>query len=253
VNLAISDIISFVFLPLMLIQSYVPLNEGHLADFLCKFLISFHVPATATFVSILTLTVLSVERYHAVVKPMNIRIRLRRDTVRYAVVVIWLSGTLLTVPLYVFAVYNEDLLICVSHVLQNGTTFNIYKISLMVIIVFIPFFIISFCYFQIVRELYLKNKVGPQNIAAQEEALNKRKLVKLSLSITLVFALFFFPLFVALIFKVIDKKGFTFDQYYQISAVLFFSEAGVNPFVYTFRSKNFRQAFKNILKRPFAA
>lgn len=250
VNLAISDIVSFLFLPLILVQSYAPLEANHFADFLCKFFISFHVPGTANVVAILTVTLMSVERYHALVKPMKIRKRLRKDTVGYAIAALWISGLLLTLPYYIFGNYDKDHLYCVFG--TQGTGLVIYEIFMLAIIVFIPFFITSFCYFQIICELYIKKKVEPQNVqAAAEDSRAKRKLVKLSLSITLVFGLFMFPLFIALILKSIDRNRF--NQYFQIAAVFFFSEAAVNPLIYTFQSTNFRQAFKEILKHPCSA
>ncbi|XP_031549127.1 somatostatin receptor type 5-like [Actinia tenebrosa] len=250
VNLAISDIVSFLFLPLMLVQS-TPLNPDHFADFLCKFLISFHIPATANVVAILTVTLMSIERYHALVKPMKIRKRLQKDTIGHAVTGLWISGLLLTLPYYIFGQYDEDYLCCVVGKRTKG--FIIYELIFLAVIVFVPFFITSFCYFQIVRELYFKNKVRPQNVpsAAEEDARDKRKLVKLSLSIISVFGLFMFPLFITLILKSIDDD--TFKRYFQIAAAFFFVEAAVNPFIYTFQSTNFRQAFKEILKHPFCA
>lgn len=246
VNLAISDILSFLFLPLMLVQSWASLEPGHFADFLCKILISFHIPATANVVAIFTVTLISIERYHALAKPMKIKKRLRKDTVGYAVASLWILGILFILPYYIFGRFDVNLKSCVAVSQIKG--FDIYQIVATAGIVFIPFFTTSFCYFQIVRELYFKKKVEPGNVQSADDARDKRKLVKLSLSITLAFGVFMCPVFIALILKSID--GNTFEQYFKITAVVFFSEAAVNPIIYTFQSTNFRQAFKEILKHP---
>jgi ABC-type polysaccharide transport system permease subunit len=123
----------------------------------------------------------------------------------------------------------------------------IYVLHLAIICIYIPFFIISFCYFQIVRELYFKNKVGPQNIAAQEEALEKRKLVKLSLSITATFVVCFFPVTVALILESFDPKDIG-KKYVRYTSVVYFLEAFINPLLYAYQSTNVRQAFKAMLR-----
>jgi hypothetical protein len=206
---------------------------------------SYHVPVTASFVSILTLTVLSVERYHAVVKPMRTGIRLREDTVKHAIIAVWFCSIALTFPYYVYSYYDTDR--CIFAVSLHKVLISIYfLIAMAIFLFFIPFFIITFCYFQIVRELYFKTKVGPQNIAAQEEARSKRKLVKLSLSITIAFVVCFFPMFITLILSAYDKETFPVKAY-QVASIFYFLGSAINPLLYAFQSTNFRQVFKEML------
>lgn len=245
VNRAISDVLSLVFLPLMVIQTYVRFEEGILADFMCKFIMSFHVPITASFVSTITLVVLSVERYHAIVKPMKTGFRLREDTMKYAYTAVWISATVLTLPIYIYGYYDRKRCHFLASI--SKTAESVYKLLVMTTIVFIPFCIISFCYFQIVRELYFKKKVGPQNLAAQEETRNKRKLVQVSITVTVVFMVCYFPLASTLFLSVHDVHGFDMSIYQKTSTV-YFMESIFNPILYIFQSTNFRNAFKEILR-----
>ncbi|XP_031565294.1 allatostatin-A receptor-like [Actinia tenebrosa] len=245
VNLAVADIVNAIFLPFMLIQRYVRFEKGILADFLCKFFIYYHVPVTASIVSTLTLVVLSVERYHAIVKPMRtVGIRLRKDTVKYAIVAVWISAIILTLPLYISGYYDTTTKICLHN--SDKTFQQVFVYSFNFIVTFLPFIIITFCYFQIVRELYFKNKVAPQNIAAQQDALNKRKIVKLSISVTTAFVLCFFPLAITISLTTLDSSRFP-RKYSQTASVLYFAQTIINPFLYAFQSTNFRRAFKLIL------
>ena len=180
VNIATADVICLVFLPFMMIEKHLS-YQGLLSDIICKFIVSFHVPLTASFASILTLVVLSVERYHAIVKPMNTGIRLREDTVKYAIISVWITAILATLPTYIFSFYHNTER-C-EYNLQNEYQ-KIYLTILLFLVVFFPFIIISFCYFQIVREMYFKNKVAPQNVPSADDVHTKRKLVKFFLSIT---------------------------------------------------------------------
>ncbi|XP_031574909.1 somatostatin receptor type 5-like [Actinia tenebrosa] len=241
-NIAAADIICLVFLPLTLVEKYLSF-QGLFSDVLCKFFVSFHVPLTASFASILTLVVLSVERYHAVVKPLNAGKRLREGTVKYAIIAVWITAILLTLPTYIYSVYQNTSKCDYS--LQEKYQ-KIYVSILMSLAVFIPFIVIIFCYFRIIRELYFKNKVEPQNVAAEEDARAKRKLVKFSLSLTSAFILCFFPLTITVI---LDKLygGFA-TKIYNYTGFIFVLQSVLNPFLYTFQSTNFRQAFKEMLK-----
>lgn len=241
-NLAVSDLTTQIFATLMFIPEFTTLKEGFSSDFLCISFISSNIPFTTTFVSILTLTVLAVERYHAIVKPLYSGIRLQEDTVKYACLGVWLAGFTLALPFYIFSRYDKELGKCLY---KGFLGFTSYKPFLAVMMVFLPFAIISFCYGQILRELYFKNKVEPaQNgIALQQETREKRKLFKLSLTITGVFVLFSFPLAICTGFS--GNTGI--NSCTNLARIVFFSQAGFNPLIYSFQSSNFRQAFKEIL------
>ena len=249
VNVALADMISLVFLPLMLVGMYERLQEGASADFLCKFLISVHIPITASYAAIFSLVVLSVERYHAIVKPMKTRFRLRKDTVKYAIIGVWTSAIVMTLPMYIFGKYKRfgKKMLCEYDVTEDDLV--LYSFHLVTIVIVIPFIVISFCYFEIVRELYFKTKVVPQNATtAAEDTHAKRKLVKLSLSITLALLVCFFPMGVSLCLKAYDKEKYERKYIKDFSSLLYVLEMVLNPFLYAFQSTNFRQAFKKILK-----
>ncbi|XP_031565296.1 somatostatin receptor type 5-like [Actinia tenebrosa] len=248
VNLAVSDILNLVFLPFMLLQLYAIFEGGPFADFLCKFIMSFNVPLTASCVSILTLIVLSVERYHAIVKPMKEGMRLREETVKYAIITVWLSGIALSLPFYIFGHYDTTKHRCKLVEAVYKYTSSIYFISIgLLILIFVPFLIISFCYFQIVRELYFKSKVEPQNVAAQEDARTKRKLVKVSLTVTLAYVICFFPTAITLCLGAYDRAKYG-SRGFQMASLMYFLESALNPLFYACQSTNFRQAFKEVMK-----
>lgn len=249
VNLAVSDILNLAFLPFMLLPSHVFFDEGPLADFLCKFLMSFHVPLTASCVSILTLIVLSVERYHAIVKPMKTGMRLREDTVKYAIIAVWLTGLTLSLPFYIFGYYNTEKRRCkLAETLYKYTSSLVFLSVGLLILIFVPFLIISFCYFEIVRELYFKNsRVQPQNVAVEEDARSKKKLVKVSLTVTLAYVICFFPTAITLCLGTYDRVKYG-SRGFQIASLMYFLESALNPLFYACQSTNFRQAFKDIMK-----
>ena len=60
------------------------LPDGLVRTILCNFLVGFNAPFPVIVASVFTLTVLAVERYNAVVKPLQV-LQLSRKTVRYAI------------------------------------------------------------------------------------------------------------------------------------------------------------------------
>jgi hypothetical protein len=178
---------------------------------------------------------------------MNTGVRLRENTVKYANIGVWLTGAILILPFNVSGQYEAASRSCKHEFDSNqNKAHKVYKVFLTVIVVFIPFFVICFCYSQILRELYFKNKTGPQNVVAQEEASEKCKLFKLSVTVTFVFVIFLFPLAINIGMKFFDNREYSY--YSKFALMAFFLHSGINPLVYAFRSTNFRQAFKEILR-----
>lgn len=244
-NLAISDIISFLFLPLQLVQQYVQLDEGPLADFLCKFFISWHVSVTASYASIFTLLVLAVERYNAIVKPMRSTKRLGDDTIGYAILCVWIAAFALSSPFYILGCYDKKAGCNFEKTFVSDSSFKLYFVGACGVFIIVgPFIVISYCYVQIAREFCKSNNVSPQNIIAAHETSQKRKLVKIALLVTVVYMLCFFP---AIITYILTRRGLP-SSYFKAAMGLYFMGPVFNPLLYSFQSSNFRQAFKEILK-----
>lgn len=251
VNLAISDIIVLVGVHLCLIERYVQFENGAFADFLCKFLISFNVPATGSIASIFTLTILAVERYHAIVKPMRTGMRLREETVKYTIIGVWFTAMVITLPMYILSSYDKKFSLCRFNIKKMQTPDKVYRVVGMIIIILIPLITIVFCYFEIIRELYFKNSVSPQNVAVSEEVKNKRKLIKVAIYVTASFLMCYLPPSIITFITASSHTGInTNSQMAGFAWVLYFLEAVFNPLIYSFQSSNFREAFKEILRLP---
>ena len=90
-NLAVTDVISILLMwPLFFI-----LNISGFEKFSCKVLSITHLPILA---SSFTLTVLAVERYHALLKPFRTGLRLKEDNIKKAIAVIWISSFAICFP-----------------------------------------------------------------------------------------------------------------------------------------------------------
>jgi hypothetical protein len=91
---------------------------------------------------------------------------------------------------------------------------------------------------------FKKNQLHPANQSAAERLLNQRKrhVVKLSLTVTLVFAVFLFPHAITLLLKYFNKNAY--QIYYQIGAIFFPQKPEAIHFFMLFKAQIFGRHLK---------
>ena len=251
VNVACADITTLLFTAMLnlIMRKNKSVTSKALASFLCKFIYSNTVAIITLLVTALTLTVLAIERYHALVKPLILSRRLTINKMASVIIGIWLAAIVMVTPLFATLDYDLDRRSC-SHG-DADYEMMIYIDCLIVILTFVPFAVIAFCYIQIIYGMYFKNTIcGSKSERSDtlEEAREKRKLVTLLILLTLVFFLAFVPYGALLIMQVTNvKRAPTYLRYG--SQYLTLLNCSVNPFIYGFQSSNYRLAFKFLLKK----
>ena len=251
VSVACADVATLSFtgmLNLIMMKTW-PVTSKALLSFLCKFIYTNTVAIITLLVTALTLTVLAIERYHALVRPLIISRRLTINKMVYVITGIWLAAIVMVTPLFATLDYDQDKRIC-SHG-NAGYEMMIYTDCLIVILTFVPFAVIAFCYTQIIYGMYFKNTIcgtKSERSDTREEAREKKKLVTLLILLTTVFFLAFVPYGALLIMQVSDVKHTpTYLRYG--SQYLTLLNCSVNPLIYGFQSSNYRLAFKFLLKK----
>ena len=251
VNVAFADITTLLFTAMLnlIMRKNRSVSSKALESFLCKFIYSNTVAIITLLVTALTLTVMAIERYHALVKPMILSRRLTINKVPYVITGIWLAAIVMVAPLFVTLDYDSNRRSC-SHG-DADYEMMIYIDCLIVILTFVPFTLIAFCYTQIIYGMYFKNTICSSKSERRDtpqEAKEKRKLVSLLILLTLVFFLSFVPYGALLIMQVSNIHHVpTFLRYG--SKYLTLLNCSVNPFIYGFQSSNYRLAFKFLFKK----
>ena len=245
VNLAIADLLILVLcLPGRLLPYVAHSSSRILGSFLCKFITRHHIAGIGMIVSGLTLVLISVERYKALVRAMNAPSwRLNKENVIYAIAAIWIFATVYVIPLFVVTSYDENQKRCATYWpvhLTNGKPYWI----LLSVIVMLGFLIMFACYFSIIKGLYFTNTICNSNAQAggQEDAVVKRRIVKTLLTVTVVFVVCFLPYAVATATDISPDSVF-----YSVSYLLVYCSSSLNPFTYAIGSENYRIAFKEVL------
>lgn len=252
VNVACADITTLVFTAILFIimQRKGPVYSRAFASFLCKFIYTNTISIITLLVTALTLTVLALERYNALVKPMLISRRLTINKIAYVIIGIWLVAIAMMIPLFATLDYDLNSRSC-SH---GDAEFEmmIYIDCLIVILTLVPFSLIAFCYTQIIYGMYFKKAACRRKIErghVQEEMIEKRRLVTLLILLTVIFFIAFIPYGVLLILKV-SKVSHTHVLHLQSgSQYLTLLNCAVNPLIYAFQSSSYRRAFTLIIKK----
>lgn len=242
-NLAAADVTSLLFCSFTLVPLFKVLPDGVVGTVLCMLFVGFNVPVTATVVSVFTLTILAIERYNAVVRPLQ-KVQLTRETVRYAIIGTWMASVALNTPLFVYTNYKFKTAACRQTYSEHAELTHI--IFYIIFVFTFPFIVISFCYSKLVKALYHRSVVTPNsNIPEKELMRQRRQLLKMSLTVTLVFGACVLPASIVIALRYFRLVSQTVRAF---GLLLLFISSVVNPFIYAFHSLNYRCAFKALLK-----
>ena len=246
-NLAVSDAITIIIIPM-----YFPYNGDlgpslkNFTKFSCKFSV---IGAISIISSTLTLTVIAVERYHAILKPFSSNLRLNEENIRKAIILIWIISIVVGFPQFFLNVYNDEKTYCDR---PFGSRLNlarkIYLITYLILTTYIPIVVFLFCYGSLVNGLYFSNEICAES--TNEDNSEKKKLLITFILATSGFILGYgpFTVFHTMIFfgKKIDPS--LFKKLQVVNLFLFLISLCLNPVLYAFRSSSFKEGFKRIFQ-----
>jgi len=237
-NLAASDLMANVLAYTVGTARAFPMPLRTLGLFLCK--INSYYPA-ASFCSILTLTVIALERYNGIVKPLSNGLKFRKRTLRYFIIAIWILSIAAVTPLVYFDEYSSEQLCVRTWSVHWNFTFWTCAI---VLAIALPVMVIIYCYFHIIRTLYFGPKIIPMNIPNEVDAQEKKKVIKLSIIVTSIIIIAFTPFSIV---RQLEIHGPVPNEVTVLALSLILLSSVLNPFIYAFQSTNYRQAFKETI------
>lgn len=234
-NLAASDLMANVLAYTVAAARAIPIPVTAFGKFLCK--INSFYPALSL-CSILTLTVIALERYNAIVKPLSTGLKFEKRTLRYFITVIWILSLVAATPLVHYSKYNSDYR---CERTWSTTARFIFWTSSFIVVIGIPLIIIIYCYCRIIRTLYFQHQIVPMNIPREVDAREKKKVVKLSIVVTSVFIFSFIPFAIV---RELEIRGPVPNMVSVFGLCSVLLSSVLNPFIYAYQSTNYRQAFK---------
>ena len=235
VNLSISDLlVGLVCLPTTFLYYLLP-GPWVFGLFLCKLFPTLQIMVVSA--SISTLTVITFERFLAIVHPLKPRSTAK--SVRIKLVAIWIWSFIIALPSFIaYKVDNQQ-------VCQEIGIAHWYTIALFLVNYAVPLSFIFVTYIRITCELRMQNSVRSSRDVAVH-----RKFLKLTVVLVVSFALCFLPSNV--VFFIIGYSDFEIDhltisvllQYFHI---LIWFNSCLNPFIYGSVDKYFKRGFKKAL------
>lgn len=244
-NLALADLLSVIWFPLK-ISYHLHGNNWVYGEALCKVLIGFFYGNM--YRSILFMTCLSVQRYWVIVNPMG-HPRKKANIAVGVSLAIWLLIFLVTIPLYVMkqTIYIPALNITTCHdVLPEevlvGDMFN-YFLSLAIGVFLFPALLTASAYVLMIKTL--------RSSAMDEHSEKKRqRAIRLIITVLAMYFICFAPsnlLLVVHYFLIKTQRQSHVYALYLVALCLSTLNSCIDPFVYYFVSKDFRDHARNAL------
>ncbi|KAM4689850.1 LOW QUALITY PROTEIN: prolactin-releasing peptide receptor-like [Rhinophrynus dorsalis] len=258
-NLAFSDMLMCATcVPLTLAYAFEPRGWvfGH---FMCYFV--YLMQPVTVYVSVFTLTVIAVDRYHAMVYPLQetdypLHRRLTIPTCAYILAGIWLVSCLMAAPALAHTYHVEfpqlDFSICEEFWVGLEKKRLAYAYSTLLLTYVLPLVVISLSYLRI--SVKLKNRVVPGNITniqAEWDRARRKKTFRLLVLVVGAFGLCWLPLHIFNIMKDIDINLID-KQYFNLVQLLchWFAmmSACTNSFLYAWLHDSFRGELKKMFQ-----
>ncbi|KAE8636076.1 hypothetical protein XENTR_v10002830 [Xenopus tropicalis] len=242
-NLALADLMFVIWLPLK-IAYHLNGNNWIYGEALCKVLIGFFYGNM--YCSILFMTCLSVQRYWVIVNPIS---HTRKNT-KLALIVsitIWVVIMLGTIPLYLInqTLYLSDLRITTCHdVLPlDSATFDMfnYFLALAIGVFFIPAILTAVVYTLMIKTL-------TASITDESIGKKRKRAIRLIIIVLVMYLVCFLPSNLMLVIHYGSlKNSYSANLYafYITALCLSALNSCIDPFVYYFVSKDFRDHVKN--------
>ncbi|XP_062824372.1 somatostatin receptor type 1 [Anolis carolinensis] len=240
-NLALADELLMLSVPFLVTSTL--LRHWPFGAALCRLVLS--VDAVNMFTSVYGLTVLSVDRYVAVVHPLKAS-RYRRPSVAKAVNLgVWALALVVILPIVVFsrAEVNSDGTVACNVMMPEPrqrwlVAFVFYTFLTGFLL---PVVAISLCYVLIIAKM----RVVALKAGWQQRKRSERKVTLMVLMVVAVFVVCWMPFYVVqLVNLFVEPADATISQ---LSVILGYANSCANPILYGFLSDNFKRSFQRLL------
>lgn len=252
INLAIADLLFIIFCVPFTATDYA-LPFWPFGDIWCK--VVQYLLIVCAYASVYTLVLMSLDRFLAVVLPIDsMSIRTEHNTY-WAVAILWSVILLCCVPVFLahgethYRYAFEQQTACVF--LQNeGYNLELFQISFFTTSYVVPLTLICALYLFMLKRLWHGVMAGGH--VSVESLRGKKRVTRLVVVVVVIFAVCWCPIQIVLVLKSLGQYEMNpTNIIIQITSHVFaYMNSCVNPILYAFLSENFRKAFRKLIACP---
>ncbi|XP_053550419.1 somatostatin receptor type 5 [Bombina bombina] len=241
-NLAVADVLFMLGLPFIATQNAI--SYWPFGSFLCRLVMT--VDGINQFTSIFCLTVMSIDRYLAVVHPIKSTKWRRPRVAKLISATVWTVSFLVVLPVIIFSDVQKDLHTCN---INWPDPINIWSAAFIIYTSVLGFFgpllVIVLCYLLIV----IKVKSSGLRVGSTRRRRSERKVTRMVVIIVAVFVFCWLPFYITNIVNLafILPEEPAFAGFYFFVVILSYANSCANPILYGFLSDNFKQSFQKVL------
>ncbi|XP_067912858.1 urotensin-2 receptor [Heterodontus francisci] len=247
VNLALADLLYLSTIPFVVCTYLV--KDWYFGEIGCRIL--FNLDFLTMHASIFILTIMSTERYLAVVKPLD-TFRRNRGYRRIIISAVWFISFLLALPTMIMIDLREFVKNgAVKRMCHSTWSQQAYKIYLTVLFhtcILAPGIVIGFLYIKLARTYWMSQTITFKTKDVKRST--KEKILYMIFSIVLAYCVCFLPFWGWQLFSLyfnesvnLSPKTTAYVNF--IVTCLAYSNSCVNPFLYTLLTKNYKEYLKN--------
>ncbi|XP_074930635.1 substance-P receptor isoform X2 [Phalacrocorax aristotelis] len=215
--------------------TYAIHNEWYYGLLYCKFHNFF--PIAAVFASIYSMTAIALDRYMAIIHPLQPR--LSATATKVVIGVIWLLAFLLAFPQGYYSVMEElpGRLVCLVEWPEHSTNVygKTYHFCMTILIYFLPLLVIGCAYTVVGVTLWASEIPGDNSDRYHEQVSAKRKVVKMMIIVVCTFALCWLPYHIYFTLQYFNPEWYLqkfIQQVYLAIMWLAMSSTMYNPIIY---------------------
>ncbi|NXC73696.1 NK1R protein, partial [Anhinga anhinga] len=231
--------------------TYAIHNEWYYGLLYCKFHNFF--PIAAVFASIYSMTAIALDRYMAIIHPLQPR--LSATATKVVIGVIWLLASLLAFPQGYYSVMEElpGRLVCLVEWPEHSTNVygRTYHFCMTILIYFLPLLVIGCAYTVVGVTLWASEIPGDNSDRYHEQVSAKRKVVKMMIIVVCTFALCWLPYHIYFTLQYFNPEWYLqkfIQQVYLAIMWLAMSSTMYNPIIYCCLNDRFRVGFKHAFR-----